>query len=77
MSQYCGCAIEVPGESSVTDWPVADLYLVHLTPPRAAEQLVRKRLGLDSDAVARVVSVVRRETFDRLEIAHGTVGGPL
>ncbi len=77
MNHVCGCAVEVPGESSVADWPVADLYLVHLTPPRAAEQLVRKRLGLGPDAVARVVSVVRRATFDRLEIAHGDVSGPL
>jgi hypothetical protein len=77
MNPVSGCAVEVPRDSSVSDWPVADLYLVHVTPPRAAEQLVRKCLGLGPDAVARVISLVRRETFQRLEISHGTVGGPL
>jgi hypothetical protein len=77
MSEFCGCAVEVPGESSVADWPVGQIYLAHLIPPRAAEQLVRKHLGLSPDAVARVVSLIRGETFQRLGISQGSVGGPL
>ena len=77
MTQVSGCAVEVPNESSVADWPTGALYLAHLTPPRAAEQLVRQRLGLGLDAVARVVSLVKRETFQRLDIVHGAIGGPL
>jgi hypothetical protein len=77
MNQVCGCAIEVPGDGSVADWPDGALYLAYLTPPRAAEQLVRRRLGLGPDAVARVVSLVRRDTFERLEISEGAIGGPL
>jgi hypothetical protein len=77
MSDVCGFAVEVPGESTIADWPVSAIYLAHVTPPRAAEQLVRRRLGLSVDDIARVVSLVRRETFDRLEILQGTIGGPL
>jgi hypothetical protein len=77
MSEVCGCAVEVPRDSAVADWPHGAIYLAHVTPPRAAEQLVRTRLGLGPDAIARVVSLVRRETFERLEILQGSVGGPL
>ena len=77
MSTLCGCAVEVPGDSPVADWPSGGLYLVHVTPPRAAEQFLRRSLGLDADAIARVVSMVRRETFERLAIPQGELAGPL
>lgn len=77
MSTVCGCAVEVTGDSQVADWPVGTLYLAHVTPPRAAEQLVRQQLGLGPDDMARVVSLIRRETFDRLDIGQGAIAGPL
>jgi len=77
MNVVCGCAVEVPVESSVADWPASEIYLAHVTPPRAAEQLVRQQLGLSPDAPARVVSLVHRDTFVRLDISHGSIGGPL